>query len=116
MDRDEMKLMRQRSGTANTGDVSDADAPLLPGIAGRENDRGADPASIATQDMDQPIGAHPRSELTGRHDPGTGANETIDGLSDTEEMTRQAAEDETEVDDFENMPVFDRADSIPKIV
>jgi hypothetical protein len=45
-----------------------------------------------------------------------GANETIDGLSGTEERTRQAAEDETEVDDFEDLPVFDRADSTPKIV
>jgi hypothetical protein len=45
-----------------------------------------------------------------------GADETTDGLSETEEATRRAAEDETEVDDFDELPVFDRADAIPKII
>jgi hypothetical protein len=56
----------------------------------------------------------PRSIVTGAHDPGSGANETIDGLSGTEESTRQAAEDEApgtaDVDtDADDTPVFDRA-------
>jgi hypothetical protein len=45
-----------------------------------------------------------------------GANETVDGLGATEEATRRAAEDETELDDFEEPPVFDRADAMPKLV
>jgi hypothetical protein len=53
--------------------------------------------------------------VTGQHQPGMGANETVDGLSETEEAVRAAAEDETEVDDFES-PVFDRGDSMPKII
>src|SRR3954469_459504 len=94
----------------------ETDAVLLPGITGREDNLGADPASESLVDINQPIGAEPRSAVTGRHEPGMGANETADGLSGTEEAVRQAAEDETEVDDFEDLPVFDRADSTPKIV
>jgi hypothetical protein len=45
-----------------------------------------------------------------------GANDTVDGLNGMEEAVRAAAEDETEVDDFEETPVFDRADAIPKII
>jgi hypothetical protein len=45
-----------------------------------------------------------------------GANETVDGLSGTEEAIRAAAEDEAEADDFEDLPVFDRADAISKII
>ena len=53
--------------------------------------------------------------MTGRHDPGSGANETVDGLSGTEEMTRQAAEDiapQTRNDKTRETPVFDRGDRI----
>jgi hypothetical protein len=116
MDRDETAAKNQSSGYANTASVDETIAPVLPGITGKEDTRGADPSSESKQDIDQPIGAEPRSAVTGRHEPGMGANETIDGLSGTEERTRQAAEDETEVDDFEDLPVFDRADSTPKIV
>jgi hypothetical protein len=45
-----------------------------------------------------------------------GANETEDGLSDTEELVRQAAEDVSDGDDIDDLPVFDRADAIPKII
>src|SRR5215218_2264571 len=99
---------RQTSPYANSSEVDETDAPALPGIAGREDNLGADPASESSLDIAQPVGAVPRSEVTGAHQPGMGANETADGLSGTEEALRSAAEDETEVDDFEELPVFDR--------
>ena len=112
MDRDKLKQASQ-SQYANTAQVSASDRPLLPGITGREDDLGADPASPTAVDVDQPIGAQPRSA---QHQPGMGADETVDGMSDTEEALRAAAEDETEADDLEDTPVFDRADVIPKII
>jgi hypothetical protein len=116
MDRDEVAGKRQTTRYANSEQVNEADAAALPGIAGREDNLGADPASESSLDVGQPVGAVPRSTVTGAHQPGMGANETTDGLSGTEEATRRAAEDETEVDDFEDLPVFDRADAIPKII
>src|SRR3954452_10454398 len=38
-----------------------------------------EPGSAFLSDASKPIGAHPRSEVTGRHDAGSGANETADG-------------------------------------
>ena len=116
MDRDEVAAKRQSSPYANSAQVDDTAAPALAGIAGREDNLGADPASESRLDIAQPVGAVPRSEVTGVHQPGMGANETPDGLSGTEEAARRAAEDETEVDEFEELPVFDRADAIPKII
>ena len=117
MDRDEFAENKLKSSRyANGAELDDADAQVLPGISGREDNQGADPASETSLDITQPIGAVPRSEVTGAHEPGMGANETIDGLSGTEESARRAAEDETEADDFEDLPVFDRADAIPKII
>jgi hypothetical protein len=116
MDRDEFAAKNGTSPYANQAEVSESDAPALPGITGREDNLGADPGSDSKVDIDQPIGAVPRSTITGRHQPGMGADETPDGLSGTEEATRQAAEDETEVDDFEELPVFDRAEAMPKII
>jgi hypothetical protein len=107
LDRDELN-QPQPSQYANTAQVRGSDEALLPGISGREDDLGADPASPAAVDVDQPIGAQPRSALTGQHQPGMGADETVDGLSGTEEAVRAAAEDEIEVNDFEELPVFDR--------
>src|SRR3954454_9656030 len=77
---------------------NESGAVLLPGITGREDNLGADPASESFLDVSRPIGAEPRSAVTARHDPGTGANESADGLSGTEEALRQAAEDEPESD------------------
>ena len=45
-----------------------------------------------------------------------GASETPDGLSGTEEAVRVAAEDDVERDAFEDLPVFDRSDALPKII
>ena len=53
-----------------------------------------------------------------RHDAGSGANETADGLDATNEALRHAAEDipsSEAPDDVETVPVFDRADLPPKI-
>lgn len=53
-----------------------------------------------------------------RHDAGSGANETADGLDATSEALRHAAEDTPSgatPEDVETVPVFDRADLAPKI-
>ena len=53
-----------------------------------------------------------------RHDAGSGANETTDGLDATAEALRHAAEDTPSgalPEDVEIVPVFDRADLAPKI-
>ena len=115
MDHEE-RNQQQQSQYANTSEVKESDRVQLPGITGREDDLGADPASPSAVDVEQPIGAQPRSAETGEHQPGTGANETVDGLSGTEEALRAAAEGETQSDDLEELPVFDRADAIPKII
>ncbi len=52
------------------------------------------------------------------HDPGSQANETVDGLDATIELLRHAAEDTptgTGPGDVEKTPVFDRAGAAPKI-
>src|SRR3982750_569474 len=107
MDRDELN-QPQPSQYANTAQVKEPDRALLPGGPGREDNLGSDPASPAAVDIEQPIGAQPRSAVTGQHQPGMGANETVDGLSGTEEALRAAAEDEAEVDALEDIPVFAR--------
>jgi hypothetical protein len=116
MDRDEIATNDPTSPYANNAEVDQTDAQILPGVTGREDKLGADPASESRLDVDQPIGALPRSTVTGRHQPGTGTDETADGLSGTEEATRRAAEDETEANDFEELPVFDRAEAMPKLI
>jgi len=52
------------------------------------------------------------------HDPGSQANETVDGLNSETEALRHAAEDTPSgaaQDDVEKVPVFDRAGRAPKI-
>ena len=52
------------------------------------------------------------------HDPGSQANETVDGLDAETEALRHAAEDAPPADapdDDEKVPVFDRAGRAPKI-
>jgi hypothetical protein len=96
--------------------VKQSDLVLLPGITGREYNLGIDPGSPAAVEVDQSVGGQPRSIVTGQHQPGMGDNETVDGLSETEEAIRAAAEGQAEAEDFEELPVFDRADAIPKII
>jgi hypothetical protein len=53
-----------------------------------------------------------------RHDSGSQANETVDGLDTAAEALRHAAEDTPSgavPDDVEKTPVFDRAGQAPKI-
>jgi len=66
--------------------------------------------------LDQPY-AQPRSVVTGRHDAGSGANETADGLNELEESMRHAAEDTPSGrnERAEDIPVFDRGDLPPRI-
>ncbi len=87
------------SGFANEREIDTGTARTLGGPTGRE--------------VKQPVGV-PRSAVTGAYDTGSGANETVDGLSGTEELTRQAAEEDAPgLDDVEaeadDTPVFDRA-------
>src|SRR5436305_1320529 len=116
MGRDEFADKGNVSRRAPSVRANESDAVLLPGITGREDNLGPDPASESLLDISQPIGAEPRNAVTGRHEPGMGANETADGLSGTEEAVRQAAEDESETDGFDELPVFDRAEAMPKII
>jgi hypothetical protein len=116
MDRDDLADERQSKQPPTSFQLDETDTLLLPGITGREDNLGADPASNSRLDVTQPIGAEPRSAITGRHQPGMGANDTTDGLSGTEEAIRQAAEDESEADGLDELPVFDRAGSMPKII
>src|SRR5687767_15051255 len=109
-----------RRATKPLGEVSKPDRALLETPAGRENDDGAEPGSLAEDREPSPRDyARPRSLTTGRHDEGSGANETIDGLDEYQEAARHAAEDipasEKPGDDFERLPVFDRAESERKI-
>lgn len=100
--------------------VSPADRVLLETPLGRENDFGAaDRGTLNEDEVRRPeIMSRPRSEITGRHDEGSGANETIDGLDEIQEAIRHGAEDipaSEKGDDFKRLPVFDRAASEPKI-
>jgi hypothetical protein len=81
------------SGYAAERDIDEGTARTLPGSTSREHNQGAEPDTAAAEDIAQPVGAEPRSHVTARDDVGSGANETVDGLNDTEEMTRRAAED-----------------------
>jgi len=83
---------------------------LLESTSGRDDDKGAEPGFMGSNDISQPVGATPRSAITGRHDEGMDANETVDGLGETEELTRHLAEDTPTggSDRREEIPVFER--------
>jgi len=104
---------------ANQGEVDDRDAALLESPTGRQDHRGLTEAGrLPGSEIARPLGGQPRSEITGRHDAGSGANETIDGLNSSEEALRQAAEDVplgAPDEPMDDVPVFDRADMPPKV-
>lgn len=102
---------------ANEAELQPDEAVLVATPLGRESVPGAEPGALTADDAVQPIGAIPRSQETGRHDSGSGANETVDGLTETEEALRVAAEESVpgEADDLDDVPVFDRADLLPKV-
>lgn len=96
------------------------DRALLESPLGRENDFGAsDEGTLNEDEIERPeVLSRPRSQVTGRHDEGSGANETIDGLDEIQEAIRHGAEDIPPSDrdrDFERLPVFDRAESERKV-
>jgi hypothetical protein len=108
-----------RSEFANQGEIPRADPAESDTPTGREDHLGlAEAGATAASDIRQPIGAEPRSELTGSHDAGSGANETTDGLTDLDETLRRAAEEtpsgRPESAD-EDVPVFDRGNALPKV-
>ena len=111
------KTARMRPAAAAV--LKPEDRVLLESPLGREDDFGADPGTLAEDEIRHPeVGAHPKSEITGRHDEGSGANETIDGLDEMQEAVRHATEDlpaSERGDDFEKLPVFDRAEAEPKV-
>jgi hypothetical protein len=108
---DHIEKPKKRSRFAKRGEVDDKDAAALPSSTGRE-------MSEAVETDSSINGAQRRSEVTGRHDAGSGANETLDGMTSAEEALRRGAEDtpvgapEKELDDI---PVFDRAEALPKV-
>lgn len=116
MDRTERRKAGPPSSRyANEPEIAPRDAPLLETPSGRENDCGAaDKRSIANREN----GARPRSEITGQHEPGTGAVETKDGLDERSEEARRAAEDRPagggREDRARETPVFERGLSTPK--
>src|SRR5436305_10166968 len=94
---------------ANTSEVSERDAASLDSPTGREDHLGmAEASRLVAGEIKKPIGAHPKSEETGRHDVGSGANETIDGLDSLAEATRKGAEELVDVRETKDVPVFDR--------
>ena len=68
-------------------------------------------------DVRQPdVASRPRSDA--RHDEGSGANETVDGLDEYQEAARHGAEDipaSEQRKTLKDMPVFDRAETEPKV-
>jgi hypothetical protein len=119
MDRKETPRPSRQSEFANEGEVNQRQATELASPTGREDHLGlTESGATAAREINKPIGAHPRSEVTGGHDVGSGANETADGLSALEEALRHAAEDppsgagRRRADD---VPVFDRAGAPPKV-
>lgn len=68
-------------------------------------------------DVRQPdVVSRPRGDV--RHDEGSGANETADGLDEYQEAARHGAEDipaDEKRKTLKDIPVFDRAESEPKV-
>ena len=100
-------------------EVRAPDSVLLESPTGRENDFGlADDGTLTEDEVVRPeVTSRPMSAITGRHDEGSGANETVDGLDEIQESIRHAAEDVpiSDKDEFDRLPVFDRAESERKI-
>jgi hypothetical protein len=118
MDRDEKR--RKKSPYANTSEVAQADESVLETPGGRDDDAGI---SGARSDYDDEVrrtdvGAVPRSAVTAQPEPGMGAQENEDGLSESEEELRRFTEDIGTGDgreDTRELPVFDRGIAPPKV-
>ena|SRR5690349_5459233 len=118
MDRIEKPQPRHKSEFANHGEIPRTGPAENDTVTGREDHLGLpEAAPVAGSEINKPIGAVPRSAVTGKHDAGSGANETVDGLTSEQEALRQAAEDTPSGSDPKehDTPVFDRATLPPKI-
>jgi len=72
----------RKSEFANQGEISQTDPAENDTVTGREDHMGlAEATPMLGSEIKKPVGAQPRSEITGRHDSGSGANETVDGLT-----------------------------------
>ncbi|RAI40401.1 hypothetical protein [Rhodoplanes roseus] len=119
MDRDETARTKPPGkGFADQAEVIAQDRPVLETPTGRSAER--DPADRTGFDDEahrDDVGAVPRSAVTGAHEPGTGANEQ-DGLDETSETVRRAAEDigtgPGDEDRPADTPVFERGGLLPK--
>jgi hypothetical protein len=94
-----------------------ADRPALESATGRENDHGVADRGVLAEDeiRDKEILTQPRSATTGRHDEGSAANDTDDGLNETEEEVRELAEDVPLGEEFDAATVFDQRLTPPKV-
>ena len=73
---------------------------------------------MSDKNRDQAVPEAGKQVAPRRHDPGSGANETADGLDATTEALRRATEDTpsgTGPEKIEKTPVFDRADLERKV-
>jgi hypothetical protein len=81
-------------------------------MSGRDDKKSAEPDFMGSDDIIQPAGAIRTSAITGPHDDGVDANETLDGLNDTEELTRHLVEEtptgSTDREEEEEIPDFER--------
>jgi hypothetical protein len=118
MDRNQKPAPRRKREFANQGEIQRTDPAEFDSPTGREDHMGlAETHRIAGSEIKKPVGAKPRSEVTRRHDAGSGANETSEGLNSLDESLRRAAEDSRSggADADEDMPGFDRANAPPEI-
>jgi hypothetical protein len=83
-----------REQYANNPDVIGSDRPVLPSETGREEGLAEDEtmSDFEAEVSSHPPGGRPRSDVTGRAEPGS-TNETVDGLDETEDAVRRAAEE-----------------------
>jgi len=110
---------RRPSEFANRGEIERTDPAESDTVTGREDHMGlAEARRVAGSEIKKPIGAKPRSQVTGTHDAGSGANETSDGLDSAHEAIRHAAEDTPSGkarEREEDIPVFDRGGAPAKV-
>jgi len=112
---DRRERPQSKSPYANQGEIDAEDRDLAESSTGREDNEGAPPGTPLSEDIRQPVGAMRRSEVTGRHDEGSEANETDDGLNESDENIRHGAEDIPVGERREDIPVFDRRELPPKV-
>ncbi len=97
MDRPRTTQAKRSSRFANTAPVGPEDRVLLETRTGREAPTiGREPDARQEEIREKGVGSRPVGDRTGIRQPGSGANETDDGLDATEEMVRHAAEDRPE--------------------